>query len=74
MAATTRCFFDPGVWSLEFSFQNKTSMTLLIFLYLGAATDMIAVMGMQNVAAAKPKQTSIGGRARTRKLSAVLQF
>ena len=47
---------------------------LLISLYVGVATDMIAVMEMQNVSAAKPKQTSISGRARTGKLSVVLHF
>lgn len=40
----------------------------------GVVTDMIAVMEMQNILAAKPKQPSISGSVRTRHLSVVLHL
>lgn len=46
----------------------------LICLHVGAATDMTAVMEMQNILAAKPKQTGISGHVRTRQLNAVLNL
>lgn len=47
---------------------------LLICLYVGVATDMTAVMEMQNILAVKPKQTGISGHVRTRLLNAVLNL
>lgn len=58
----------------EFSFQNNGLIMLLICLCAGAATDMIAVMEMQNFLAAIQNWTSIGGPVRTRQLSVVLRF
>lgn len=43
-------------------------------MYIGVATDTIAVTEMQNASAAKPKQTSISGRVKTRQLSVVTHF
>ena len=42
-----------------------------MFHYKGVATNMIAAMEMQNLLAARPKQTSIIGRVMTRKQSVV---
>lgn len=56
------------------AFKVITLITLLIFLCVGVATDMTAVMEMPSTLAAKQKQTSTTGRVRTRQLSAVFPF